>query len=45
MKTWPIHSTERGFTVCMFLPMEIVSLSESVKVVDIGKLVEIPSEI
>ena len=35
----------KRFTVCMFLPMEIISLSERVKVVNIGKLVEIPSEI
>ena len=35
----------KRFTVCMFLPMEIVSLSERVKVVDVGKLVEIPSKI
>ena len=35
----------KRFTVCMFLPMEIVGLSERVKVVDVGKLVEIPSEI
>ena len=35
----------KRFAVCMFLPMEIISLSERVKVVDVGKLVEIPSEI
>ena len=34
----------KRFTVCMFLPMEIVSLSERVKVVDVCKLVEIPSK-
>ena len=39
----PFHG--KRFTVCMFLPMDIVSLSERVEVVDIGKLVEIPSEI
>ena len=33
------------FTVCMFLPMEIVTFSEKVKVVEVGSLVEIPSEI
>ena len=29
--------------MCMFLPMEIISLSERVKVVNDGKLVEMPS--
>ena len=33
----------KRFTVCIFLSMEIVSLSERVMVVDVGKLVEIPS--
>ena len=32
----------KRFTICMFLPMEIVTFSERVQVVD---LVEIPSEI
>ena len=31
--------------MCMFLPMEIVTFSEKVKVVEVGSLVEIPSEI
>ena len=31
--------------MCMFLPMEIVSFSERVKIVEVGNLVEIPSEI
>ena len=35
----------KRFTVCIFLPMEIVTFSERVKVVEVGKLVEIPSEI
>ena len=34
----------KRFTVCMFLPMEIVTLSERVEVVEVSKLVEIPSE-
>ena len=35
----------KRFTVCMFLPMETVTFSERVKVVEVGNLVEIPSEI
>ena len=35
----------KRFTVCMFLPMEIVTFSERVRVVEVGNLVEIPSEI
>ena len=35
----------KRFTVCMFLPMEIVTFSERVQVVEVGNLVEIPSEI
>ena len=35
----------KRFTVGMSLPMEIVTFSESVKVVEFGGLVEIPSEI
>ena len=35
----------KGFTVCMLLPMEIVTFSERVKVVNVDNLVEIPSEI
>ena len=35
----------KRFTVCMFLPMEIVTFSERVKVVEVGNLVEILSEI
>ena len=35
----------KRFTVCMFLPMEIVTFSERVKIVEVGNLVEIPSEI
>ena len=31
--------------MCMFLPMEIVTFLERVKVVEVGNLVEIPSEI
>ena len=35
----------KRFTVCMFLPMEIVTFSERVKIIEVGNLVEIPSEI
>ena len=35
----------KRFTVCMFLPIEIVTFSERVQVVEVGNLVEIPSEI
>ena len=35
----------KRFTVCMFLPMEIVTFSERVQVVEVGNLVEIQSEI
>ena len=35
----------KRFTVCMFLPMEIVTFSQRVKVVEVSKLVEIPSEV
>ena len=31
--------------MCMFLPMEIVTFSQRVKVVEVSKLVEIPSEV
>ena len=31
--------------MCMFLPMEAVTFSERVKIVEVGNLVEIPSEI
>ena len=35
----------KRFTVCMFLSMEIVTFSEKVKVLEVGNLVETPSEI
>ena len=46
MKTWPVHSMERGLLcACSFRWKLLYSLSERVKAVDVGKLVEIPSEI
>ena len=42
-KIWPIHSTERGLVCACSFRCEIVSLLERVMVVEVGKLVEIPS--
>ena len=32
------------FTVCMFLPMEVIAVTERIDVVELHRLTEIPSE-
>ena len=34
----------KRFTVCMFLPMEVVTVPQKIEVVEVGSLIEIPSE-
>ena len=35
----------KRFTVCMFLPMEVVSMLQRIKVIEFGTLIEIPCEL
>ena len=31
--------------MCMFLPMEVITIPERIKVVEVGSLIEIPSQL
>ena len=45
MKIWLIHSGKNKFTVRMLHPIEVITVSKRMAIVDVGSLAEIPTEL